>query len=317
MRHAHSPHVRALVVIAALAGLALNVEAGPPGGATKPTTGLTSGASPAKGATSDLPATLNISATIRDFKPYNAVGGHPDFESFSGGVRVGLLATQLDADGKPVVASLTGQSLNSEFRDSKGNAINPALYDPSKGDTAGSLSLARDNRITSVESFAQWYRDIPGTNAATSLALTFNRVPGTSVYVFDSANDAPYKARGGFFPIDGQLYGNYANTGHNFHFTTELEAGFTYHKNSGQVFTFTGDDDVWVFINNSLVVDLGGVHTAHTQSIDLDRLGLDDGAFYPLKVFHAERHTTQSNFRIETTIQLRTVSAPTASALAD
>jgi fibro-slime domain-containing protein len=34
----------------------------------------------------------------------------------------------------------------------------------------------------------------------------------------------------------------------------------------------------------------------------LDSLGLTVGVTYPLDVFHAERHTTQSNFRIDTTI---------------
>jgi fibro-slime domain-containing protein len=52
--------------------------------------------------------------------------------------------------------------------------------------------------------------------------------------------------------------------------------------------------------------------------INLDRLSwLNDGQTYPLKVFHAERHTTQSNFRIDTTIQLRQVAPPAARALAD
>ena len=37
-------------------------------------------------------------------------------------------------------------------------------------------------------------------------------------------------------------------------------------------------------------------------SIDLDTLGLQIGQTYPLDVFHAERHTVESNFRIDTTI---------------
>jgi fibro-slime domain-containing protein len=87
---------------------------------------------------------------------------------------------------------------------------------------------------------------------------------------------------------------------YNFHFTTEIHVSFQY--NGGETFTFTGDDDVWVFINKQLVIDLGGVHGAANANVQLDTLGLAPGGIYPLDVFHAERHTVQSNFRIDTTI---------------
>ncbi|HEY0133643.1 MAG TPA: fibro-slime domain-containing protein, partial [Nannocystis sp.] len=70
----------------------------------------------------------------------------------------------------------------------------------------------------------------------------------------------------------------------------------------GETFTFTGDDDVWVFINKKLVIDLGGVHGNTGGNVALDTLGLSMGNTYTLDVFHAERHTVQSNFRIDTTI---------------
>jgi fibro-slime domain-containing protein len=87
---------------------------------------------------------------------------------------------------------------------------------------------------------------------------------------------------------------------HIHHFTTEIHTVFTYM--GGESFTFTGDDDVWVFINKKLVIDIGGVHGNSPGSVNLDNLGLTMGINYPLDVFHAERHTTQSNFRIDTTI---------------
>ncbi len=87
---------------------------------------------------------------------------------------------------------------------------------------------------------------------------------------------------------------------HIHHFTTEIHTNFQY--NGGETFTFTGDDDVWVFINKKLAIDIGGVHGNTPGMVALDALGLTPGLTYPLDVFHAERHTVQSNFRIDTTI---------------
>ena len=65
-------------------------------------------------------------------------------------------------------------------------------------------------------------------------------------------------------------------------------------------------------------MDIGGVNGAVSQTIGLDRLAwLVDGQSYDLTFFFAERHRTQSNFRIETTLQLRSVRLPPTAALYD
>jgi fibro-slime domain-containing protein len=103
-----------------------------------------------------------------------------------------------------------------------------------------------------------------------------------------------------------------ANDGmlHNFWFTTEVHTKFEY--KGGEVFTFIGDDDLWLFINDRLAIDLGGLHPPRTGMVDLDRdaakLGIEVGKTYSMDIFHAERHTDASTFRIQTTIDcLQTV----------
>jgi len=147
--------------------------------------------------------------------------------------------------------------------------------------------------ISSTASFNQWYNDDATVNSKTIVPVVLSETaPNTGVYSFQS---------NAFFPIDGQLFGNQGRA-HNYHFTLELHTDFTYR--GGEVFQFTGDDDIWVFINNRLVVDLGGVHGAASGSVNLDTLGLTTGSTYKFDFFFAERHTTDSNFRLQTSIGL-------------
>ncbi|WP_437941288.1 fibro-slime domain-containing protein [Sorangium sp. So ce341] len=143
------------------------------------------------------------------------------------------------------------------------------------------------------EAFDQWFRDVPDVNTAIQVSIPLvSDGNGTSTY------DNP-----AFFPIDEMGFGN-EDRRHNYHFTLELRTKFQY--NGGEVFTFTGDDDLFTFINGRLAIDLGGVHKPESATIDLDEraqeLGITPGNTYTLDFFFAERHTTESNFRIDTSI---------------
>lgn len=88
---------------------------------------------------------------------------------------------------------------------------------------------------------------------------------------------------------------------HNFHFTTEVHYWFKYDSKTSATLEFTGDDDLWAFINGTLAVDLGGLHQPDTGSVTIDKtsaakFGLEDGKVYRISVFHAERKTTCSSF---------------------
>ena len=136
---------------------------------------------------------------------------------------------------------------------------------------------------------ADWFRNVDGLNKPFKLEIWFG--PNQGVSSFQSTE---------FFPLDGLGWGNDGD--HNFYFTTEIHTQFKY--GGGEKFSFTGDDDVWVFINRKLVIDLGGVHVAEDATVDVDQraqeLGLVVGQVYPFDMFQNERHKSQSNFRADT-----------------
>ncbi|MDO4333580.1 MAG: fibro-slime domain-containing protein [Eubacteriales bacterium] len=121
----------------------------------------------------------------------------------------------------------------------------------------------------------------------------------------------PPAANAYFHPIDGLGYGNvcqeYSNS-MNFLFTTVGEGKFVYNEGKNLYFDFSGDDDVYLFINGKLALDDGGAHAMESASVNLnevkDSLGLQEGGIYDFTFFHAERRSTGSNFKIRTNIEV-------------
>ena len=182
--------------------------------------------------------------------------------------------------------------------------------------------------ITNADTFSQWFRDVPGVNATMPYSITLTEkpdAPGVFYYAREKQLSGDLKY---FFPADGQGFNDMQSTGagtHNYYFTYELATEFTYSdpasRDFDMEFKFVGDDDVWVFINDQLAVDIGGVHGQASGSVNLDdqaeHLGLEAGGVYNLTLFFAERHVTESNFRIETTLTLKDIPPTIVSPLYD
>ena len=116
-----------------------------------------------------------------------------------------------------------------------------------------------------------------------------------------AATIPPYYDPMATWPFDLDAAGN--KRLHNFSFTSEVRYWFLYDKSRTYTLDFVGDDDVWVFINKQLAVDLGGIHLPVSGTVTIDAttasgFGLVDGKVYEVTVFQAERQTTGSSYKL-------------------
>lgn len=261
--------------------------------------------------------------------------GHPDFENFIGyGIYRDLVTATLGSDKAPVFNQDTATPnpcITSQFL-ADGVTPNPAY----------AVNCAARKQLTGQTEFNEWYHDgarsklvlstlrLPRQGDSDSYVFDSNVAPYQGYHFFPLDPGNPENTGTGYGEQDGRVcrdpfiadttkhrpifcYGTAGSTKdgsddevHNFFFTTELRFWFTYQEaandTDGPVLEFTGDDDVWIYVNGRRVIDLGGLHDPRGDSFQLTRakgteLGLQNGNVYEIALFHAERHTNASNFK--------------------
>ncbi len=157
--------------------------------------------------------------------------------------------------------------------------------------------------VDNATTFSTWYGACnpltPGTTCIQDyvIPITAQLDDGTGTLTYDNSQ---------FFPLDFVNPDFDPHVEHNYLFTAQFDLDLIYNAANSNLFSFTGDDDVWVFINDELVLDIGGIHGAVNGDFNMATVaadqGIAEGEEYKFSFFFAERHFSQSQVLISSAL---------------
>jgi fibro-slime domain-containing protein len=218
------------------------------------------------------------------------------YGSYAYGLQQGLVKDYLGSDGLPVPA-----------------------YASTDATKAAGLPIVDQGVVGSIplkptDNFYRWFHEVEGKSKKIQKSLKFTKI-ASETYQYGDASKS-------IFPLDSDATaqdfssGDYSSQGHNFYFTMHMNAPFIVKADGTEEFSFVGDDDVWVYLNGKLVLDIGGVHEKISGSFKINKesngsisvtstvagktktitdIGLVKGDVATISFFYAERNTTVAN----------------------
>ena len=193
-------------------------------------------------------------------------GGNEDYNKYDGATRLslGIMQKRLGEDSYPIVDKGKEESSSYLFstKAGTGKEFYPGANHLFKQDADGYYEY------DSTKNFAQFNKN--------TKEFTVYKVPGSSKDPIDLQQGSKH---GSFFPFNTLGDSKYndipqiSEASPDFHFGMTMSAKFIQPKDgkingNNMVFEFSGDDDVWVYIDGVLVLDIGGIHNAVSGSIN-------------------------------------------------
>jgi len=193
------------------------------------------------------------------------------------------------------------------------------LFDTT-GSTLGVTYVGEANYLFSYDDTTGYYSYDSDSNAA-----VYNQSQ-KRFYVYTDKMHLGATANGGFLPYNDYTGSTYSKSDGsvNYWFGMNVELDFYLPNDAGStnankingedmVFEFSGDDDIWIFIDGELVLDMGGIHSQTEGKINFStgEVTIADGTTYEISktftctagahtmtIYYMERGASDSNMKI-------------------